>query len=75
VKLSLLSVLLECCGNLSAIDREDYWGAAQRNFMGKPNMADNPCVGRWTYRSLFNDPDAAAPFDKLKFGVGTKSLT
>jgi hypothetical protein len=34
-------------------------------------MADNPFVGKWTYRSLLNDPDAATSFDKLQFGLGT----
>lgn len=34
-------------------------------------MADNPFIGTWTYRSLLNDPDPAAEFGKLKFGVGT----
>jgi hypothetical protein len=34
-------------------------------------MTDNPFVGKWTYRSLLNDPNAALGFDKLEFGVGT----
>lgn len=32
---------------------------------------DNPFVGKWTYRSLLNDPDIDAGFDKLEFGRGT----
>jgi hypothetical protein len=31
-------------------------------------MSDNPFVGTWTYRSLLNDPDINANFDKLEFG-------
>ncbi len=31
----------------------------------------NPFVGRWTYRSLLNDPDVATAFDALEFGRGT----
>ena len=34
-------------------------------------MSDNPFVGSWTYRSLFNEPDIATGFDKLEFGRGT----
>lgn len=34
-------------------------------------MSDNPFVGTWTYRSLFNQPDLATGFDKLEFGRGT----
>jgi hypothetical protein len=34
-------------------------------------MNDNPFVGRWTYRSLLNDPDINQDFDKLEFGRGT----
>jgi hypothetical protein len=34
-------------------------------------MADNPFIGKWTYRSLLNDPDINKTFDKLQFGVGT----
>jgi hypothetical protein len=32
---------------------------------------DNPFVGKWTYRSLLNDPDIDTGFDKLEFGRGT----
>ena len=34
-------------------------------------MGDNPFVGKWTYRSLLNDPDVKQGFDKLEFGKGT----
>src|SRR5262245_35493319 len=37
-------------------------------------MADNPFVGRWTYRSLLNEPDVAKPFDKLEFGRATLQI-
>jgi hypothetical protein len=33
-------------------------------------MSDNPFVGRWTYRSLLNDPDIGTDFDNLEFGRG-----
>ena len=33
-------------------------------------MKDNPFVGKWTYRSLLNDPDVNTEFDKLEFGRG-----
>ncbi|MEO8130486.1 MAG: hypothetical protein ABJF23_25140 [Bryobacteraceae bacterium] len=32
---------------------------------------DNPFVGKWTYRSLLNDPNVDTGFDKLEFGRGT----
>ena len=32
---------------------------------------DNPFVGKWTYRSLLNDPTFDTGFDKLEFGRGT----
>lgn len=31
-------------------------------------MSENPFVGRWTYRSLLNDPSLGTEFDKLEFG-------
>jgi hypothetical protein len=31
-------------------------------------MSDNPFIGKWTYRSLLNDPDINKGFDKLEFG-------
>ncbi len=34
-------------------------------------MNDNPFVGKWTYRSLLNDPDVNTDFDSLEFGRGT----
>ena len=34
-------------------------------------MADNPFVGRWTYRSLRNDPQLDTAFNDLQFGRGT----
>jgi hypothetical protein len=34
-------------------------------------MPQNPFVGKWTYRSLLNEPDGSIPFDKLEFGEGT----
>jgi hypothetical protein len=38
-------------------------------------MTANPFVGKWTYRSLLNEPDVKQPFDKLEFGVGTLNIT
>ena len=38
-------------------------------------MTHNPFVGKWTYRSLINDPDVNQTFDKLEFGVGTLEIT
>ncbi|HEY4168628.1 MAG TPA: hypothetical protein VGM96_17715 [Reyranella sp.] len=38
-------------------------------------MSDNPFVGRWTYRSLLNDPDVNTTFDNLEFGRGTIEIT
>ena len=38
-------------------------------------MNDNPFVGRWTYRSLLNDPSVDTDFDKLEFGRGTLVIT
>jgi hypothetical protein len=32
---------------------------------------DNPFAGKWTYRSLLNDPNVDTDFDKLEFGRGT----
>jgi hypothetical protein len=32
--------------------------------------AENPFVGRWTYRSLLNDPDPKKSFNDLQFGLG-----
>jgi hypothetical protein len=34
-------------------------------------MSDNPFVGAWTYRSLFNNPAIDTDFDNLEFGRGT----
>jgi hypothetical protein len=34
-------------------------------------VSDNPFVGRWSYRSLLNDPDLNQPFNALEFGKGT----
>lgn len=34
-------------------------------------MSDNPFVGKWTYRSLLNDPDVNTAFNDLEFGRGT----
>ncbi len=34
-------------------------------------MGDNPFVGKWTYRSLLNDPDVNTAFNDLEFGRGT----
>ena len=30
----------------------------------------NPFVGRWTYRSLLNDPNPKISFNDLQFGIG-----
>src|SRR5712672_3548596 len=37
-------------------------------------MSDNPFVGRWTYRSLLNDPDLNKAFNDLEFGRGTLEI-
>jgi hypothetical protein len=34
----------------------------------------NPFKGKWTYRSLLNDPDVDTDFDKLEFGRGTLEI-
>ena len=34
-------------------------------------MGKNPFVGKWTYRSLLNEPDGTIDFNKLEFGEGT----
>lgn len=31
-------------------------------------------VGNWTYRSFYNDPDAATPLDALELGAGTITI-
>ena len=31
-------------------------------------MSANAFVGKWTYRSLLNNPDITQDFDKLEFG-------
>lgn len=33
-------------------------------------MAENPFVGTWAYRSLYNDPDLKKAFDSLQLGHG-----
>jgi len=33
-------------------------------------MSDNPFVGKWTYRSLLNNPDVSTAFNDLEFGRG-----
>jgi hypothetical protein len=35
---------------------------------------DNPFVGRWTYRSLLNDPNLATAFNDLEFGRATLEI-
>ncbi|HEY1426466.1 MAG TPA: hypothetical protein VGF50_07325 [Caulobacteraceae bacterium] len=37
-------------------------------------MSDNPFVGKWTYRSLINDPDVNTAFNDLEFGRGTLEI-
>ena len=37
-------------------------------------MTTNPFVGKWTYRSLLNNPDINQDFDKLEFGRGTLEI-
>jgi len=34
----------------------------------------NPFIGKWTYRSLLNNPDIDEDFDKLEFGRGTLDI-
>jgi hypothetical protein len=38
-------------------------------------MSDNPFVGRWSYRSLLNDPDLNTSFNDLEFGQGVIEIT
>ena len=38
-------------------------------------MTENPFVGSWIYRSLYNDPDPKKKFDELKLGQGTLVIT
>lgn len=33
-------------------------------------LADNPFVGTWAYRSLYNDPDLKKSFNDLQLGYG-----
>ena len=33
-------------------------------------MNDNPFIGKWTYRSLLNNPDVNQEFNNLEFGRG-----
>jgi hypothetical protein len=33
-------------------------------------MAENPFVGTWAYRSLYNDPDLSKSFNDLQLGYG-----
>jgi hypothetical protein len=37
-------------------------------------MNSSPFVGRWTYRSLLNNPDIKTKFDELEFGRGTLQI-
>jgi hypothetical protein len=37
-------------------------------------MTNNPFVGRWTYRSLLNDPDLTKAFNDLEFGRATLEI-
>lgn len=37
-------------------------------------MNHNPFVGKWTYRSLLNNPDLKAEFKDLEFGRGTLEI-
>jgi hypothetical protein len=37
-------------------------------------MTTNPFAGKWSYRSLLNDPDLSQDFDKLEFGRGTLEI-
>ena len=34
-------------------------------------MNGNPFIGKWTYRSLLNNPDVNQDFNNLEFGRGT----
>jgi hypothetical protein len=37
-------------------------------------VTDNPFSGRWTYRSLLNDPDLTKAFNDLEFGRATLEI-
>jgi len=37
-------------------------------------MPESVFVGKWTYRSLLNNPDVNVEFDKLEFGRGTLEI-
>lgn len=38
-------------------------------------MSDNPFVGTWNYRSLYNNPDDVTDWNALQFGYGTLVIT
>jgi hypothetical protein len=38
-------------------------------------MSDNPFVGAWIYRSLYNNPDDITDWNSLQFGSGTLVIT
>lgn len=38
-------------------------------------MDTNPFAGKWTYRSLLNEPDVNTAFNDLEFGRGTLEIT
>ena len=38
-------------------------------------MSDNPFVGTWNYRSLYNNPDDITDWNNLQFGSGTLVIT
>jgi hypothetical protein len=38
-------------------------------------MNDNPFIGKWSYRSLLNNPDLNTDFNDLEFGRGTIQIT
>lgn len=37
-------------------------------------MSRNPFTGKWSYRSLLNNPDLSVEFGSLKFGAGTLEI-
>jgi hypothetical protein len=38
-------------------------------------MSDNPFVGTWNYRSMYNNPDDITDWNNLAFGSGTLKIT
>jgi hypothetical protein len=44
------------------------------SFVRAASGAENPVLGKWTYRSFINDPDPNTDFNKLRFAVAELSF-